>query len=74
VHLATVAGFDNRHIEQVQVPLVVAGDFIPAAAQSKLFTVGAACNGLADAGGVEKLKVGNEELGMAFTAFRVLSK
>lgn len=61
-------------VEQVQVPTAVAGDCIPAAAQSKPFAVGAPKFWVAGADDAEKSKVGNEEPGMASTAFRVLSK
>jgi len=73
VHLEAVTGFDNMHVEQIQVPPVADGAFIPAAAQSKGFTLGAAETLLVGADGVErpnsdhveKLKVGNEEIGTA---------
>jgi len=69
-------------VEQVHVPPVAEGAFIPAAAQSKPFTIGTAGVLLAGADnverpaseGVEKSKAGSEELGMAFAAFWVLSR
>jgi len=82
VHLVADAGLDNMQVEQVHVPPVAEGAFIPAPAQSKPFTLGA--TGMLLAGsdsverpasdGVEKSKAGSEELGMAFAAFWVLSK
>jgi len=82
VHLVAVGGLDSMHIEQVHVPPVAVGAFIPAASQSNSFTVGAAAIPLTGAddvghprsGCVEKVKVGNEELGIAIAALCALSK
>jgi hypothetical protein len=79
LHLLTSAGFNNMHVEQVQVPPVADGAFSPAAVQSK--PIGAEAGGLVaddirsdplDA--TEKSKLGKDELGITFTACRTLSK
>jgi len=42
MQLLAASEFDTMHNEHVQVPGAMEGAFVPAAAQSKLFTMGAA--------------------------------
>jgi len=75
MHLLAASEFGIMHNEHVQVPCAVEGGFAPAAAQSKLSTMGAAAAAQLNpfdnevvSRGAEKSKTGSEAAGSAFAA------
>jgi len=70
MQLLAASEFDTMHNEHVQVPGAIEGAFVPAAAQSKLFTMGAAAADQLNpfdnevvSRGAEKSKTGSEATG-----------